>query len=370
MSRRTHAVAHLLSGDLWAGAESQAYHLIRALHRNGSYRLRALLLNEGLLASRLRRIGIPVEVAAEKGTSPFSLVRRVRAVLRRWSPSIVHSHGYKENILASLAMPVLRGRGLVRTQHGSPYPGGRPTVRLYYAMDRWFARRHFPFTIAVSEGIAGELGRFLPPKRIILVRNGIRLDDSIENGPDDFPFPGDPFIVLAVGRLAPEKRFDRLIDAVSSLLPKHPDLRLVLVGDGPERFALEERASRLLAGRVWFAGFREETGRFFRRADLFVLSSDREGLPMTLLEAFAWSLPVVSTPAGGIPELVRQGETGFLADDRSVAALAGAIEKVLVDREGAEEMGRAGRRLVEEEYSIDRVASGTETIYKMLEDGR
>ena len=91
---------------------------------------------------------------------------------------------------------------------------------------------------------------------------------------------------------------------------------------------------------------------------------------MTLLEAFARSLPVVSTPVGGIPELVRQGETGFLADDRSVTALAAAIGKVLADREGAREMGRAGRRLVEEEHSIDRVASGTESIYRMMEIDR
>lgn len=368
MSGGTGTVLHVLSGDQWAGAEVQACHLMVALARRGRYRPGALLLNDGLPARRLREAGVPVSIADERGRSFLSLIRDIRREARRERPSIVHGHGYKENLLVWLAtrdLPIPR----IRTQHGTPFPEGPARHRFHYTLDRWAARRAFRFTIAVSAGVAAELGRFLPAGRIVLVRNGIPEPPEGE-GPVEIPLSGDAPVLLSAGRLSPEKRFDRLIDAAEVLSAEFPSLRLVLVGEGPERPALERRARHLLGERALFAGFRDPIGPWIRRATVYALSSDREGLPMSLLEALARGAAVAAVPVGGVPEVVRPGETGLLAERVDAEALARSIALLLRDRDLRERLGAEGRDLVRREYSIDGTAEETEAVYALAEGER
>ncbi|MFH1279728.1 MAG: glycosyltransferase [Candidatus Eisenbacteria bacterium] len=368
MSAGHPTVLHFLSGDQWAGAEVQACHLMAALAARGRYRPRAILLCDGLPARRLRESGIPVAVIDEGGRSFLSLVREARALVRDWSPSLVHGHGYKENLLAWLSsrgLPVKR----VRTQHGTPYPEGSFRHRLHYRLDRAAARRAFVFTIAVSEGVAAEVGRFLPAEKIVLVRNGVPAPPEEETAPEASLPRGAPAVV-SVGRLSAEKRFDRLIDAVARLTDEFPELRLVLVGDGPERAPLEDRARELLGGRATFTGFQESIGPWIRRGTVYALSSDREGMPMSVLEALARGAAVAAVPVGGVPEVVRTGRTGVLAEAVSAPALADAIAVLLRDPDLRARVGGEGRELVRREFSIDRTAGETEAVYALAEGAR
>ncbi|MBN1826812.1 MAG: glycosyltransferase [Candidatus Eisenbacteria bacterium] len=355
--------AHLLSGDLWGGAEAQVFHLIGALLRGGRWEARVILLNDGLAAERLRRAGTRVRVLPERGRSFLSLLRDCGRILREWNPRIVHSHGYKENLLAGFAARPLRGCARIRTQHGSPYPGGRFPYTAYYRVDRFLAPRLCERAIAVSGAVAEEMRRFLPMEKIATVRNGIPLPEEAGGAPPP-ENPGPGRWIVSCGRLSPEKRFDRLIDAVARLAEEGIDARLLLVGDGPERGALERIAGEIAPGRVRFAGFREEPAPLLGGAEIFALSSEREGLPMTLLEALALGLPAVVPRVGGMAEVIRDGETGLLVPPGDGPALAAAIARLLRDDSLRGRIGAAGKEAVRREYGVDRTARETERVYE------
>jgi glycosyltransferase involved in cell wall biosynthesis len=356
-------VLHLLSGDLWAGAEVQASHLLEALKRRGHFAPSALLFNEGTLAERLRRSGVDVSVRSEKEGGALALARAASRRIDAGGASLVHSHGYKEDFVAFLATRGGLSLPLLRTQHGSAYPGGAFPYTFYYSLDRFLARRFFRRTIAVSAAVNEELARFLPESKRALVRNGIPIPGGPPPAGPDLPLSPGTRLVASAGRLSPEKRFDRLIDAVALARREIPELRLLLVGDGPERSALESRAAERAGGAVHFAGFREDSTAWIARAEVFVLSSDREGLPISLLEAMALGVPVVATAVGGVPELVRSGETGLLALAPTAEGIAEPLVRLLRDPALRARLGEAGREAVRREYDVERTAEETERLY-------
>lgn len=161
--------------------------------------------------------------------------------------------------------------------------------------------------------------------------------------------------LVFVGRLAAVKGVAMLLRAVAELAPSHPDLRLTLIGDGPERADLEALSRNLgVAGRVTFAGARtqEEVAETLGTTNLFVLPSFAEGVPVVLMEAMASRLPVVTTRIAGIPELVEDGVSGRLVPPGNLEALSDAIAAVLADPPRARAMGEAGRAKVEAEFDI------------------
>lgn len=161
--------------------------------------------------------------------------------------------------------------------------------------------------------------------------------------------------LVFVGRLAAVKGVAVLIRAVATLAPDHPGLRLTLIGDGPERAGLERLARETGAtDRIVFAGpkTQAEVAEALAIADLFVLPSFAEGVPVVLMEAMASSLPVVATRIAGIPELVEDGVSGLLVPPGDEASLVGAITELLADTERARSMGAAGRRIVEADFDI------------------
>ncbi|MBS0123384.1 glycosyltransferase family 4 protein [Thetidibacter halocola] len=162
--------------------------------------------------------------------------------------------------------------------------------------------------------------------------------------------PHDGCHVLFVGRLAGVKGVPVLLDALGRIAPDHPGLRVTLIGDGPDRAALERQAQGL---PVTFTGYRsqEEVAQALASADLFVLPSFAEGLPVVLMEALAAGVPVVTTQIAGVPELVTPGETGWLVPPGDAAALADAMARALADPERRRVMGKQGRVVVDAEFN-------------------
>jgi glycosyltransferase involved in cell wall biosynthesis len=166
-----------------------------------------------------------------------------------------------------------------------------------------------------------------------------------------------------VARLAPEKDIGTLIRAFQILVPKFSDVELVVVGDGVERKKLEALA---LGANVRFLGSRDDIPELMRSFDVFVLASLTEGISLTLLEAMAASKPIVATNVGGNPEVVVDGVTGFLVPSQDPQAMADKILLLLNDPQLAQRMGIAGRRRVEQNFSLERMTDEYEKVYRAV----
>lgn len=172
--------------------------------------------------------------------------------------------------------------------------------------------------------------------------------------------------VLFVGRLDPVKGVPLLLEAFAALRPGFPDARLALVGDGPARAALEAQAARLGLGEaVEFLGYRsqDEVARLLDEADMLVLPSFAEGLPVVLMEALASRIPVIASAVAGVPELVEDGVSGFVVPAGDIAALTERLGRLLGDPELCHRMGEAGRAKVEAEFDIEREAGRLASLF-------
>jgi glycosyltransferase involved in cell wall biosynthesis len=170
-------------------------------------------------------------------------------------------------------------------------------------------------------------------------------------------------LVLTVARLDAQKGIPVLLDAVASV----PDAAFVVAGDGPDRAALEARAVSLgLADRVRFLGHRRDVASLLAAADVLVLPSLYEGLPLSVLEAMIAGVPVIATAVGGTDEVVRDGETGTLVPPGDASALAAAIRRVLGDRERSSRLADAARALVAREHSVEAMVASVSRLYETL----
>ncbi len=245
-----------------------------------------------------------------------------------------------------LALPFVFGRKrlpLVFHQHGSAnpvlfssYPWGRFFLfRWFFDLTLGIVYRRAEWIVAVDEGSAEQARRHGAGDRVTVLRNAVDANYFFPNTVkrdqrrSELGLGEGEHLVLVSGRLEEVKRIDRAIRAVSLLASAGCTCKLMIVGEGTERGALEELAKQVgLSDRVLFLGRRlhREMPDLYNAADALLLTSEREGTPMVILEALASGTPVVATPVGGVPDLIRNGENGFLADDESVTRIAAALE--------------------------------------------
>ena len=272
-------------------------------------------------------------------------------LFRRERPAVVHANSSKAGVLGRLAAVAARVPVRLFTVHGWAFRAHRGLVARAYL---WADRLACPLTtttICVAEGDreSGLRARTCRGSRTVVIRNGVDLDRPRRTPPPS----ARPCTVVSVGRLRHPKDFATLVRAMAALAPGTARLRIV--GDGPDRSAVASEIAGLgLDHAVELLGTRDDVGDLLADADLFVLSSESEGLPMSVLEAMAAGLPVVASAVGGVPELVRDGETGTLVPPGDSRALAVAIERLAADPALRERMGAAGHRRAEREFSLDR----------------
>ena len=181
---------------------------------------------------------------------------------------------------------------------------------------------------------------------------------------DEFGIPHDHQIIVNVARLVPQKGHKYLIDAAKIVLSNHDKVTLLIVGDGDLKEQLLLRADKVgVSERCVFAGHRSDVARILNACDIFVMPSLFEGLCMAVMEAFAARLPVVATPVGGIPSTVIDDETGILVPLRNATKLAEALIRVLDNPTQAEEMGLMGKKRIDTKFSLEKMVSGTESVY-------
>ena len=229
--------------------------------------------------------------------------------------------------------------------------------------------REVEWLTGVSEDVVAD-ARSLDPSvegRISMIRNGVVTPPLAP-----VPVPDGPPAFLAIGRLVRQKAFHRAIDAIAALAPKHPDIRLTIVGVGALRDALEGQAAELgVAEHVHFAGevAHDDIPALLSRHIALVMPSRFEGLPLVALEAAWMGRPVVGTAAPGLALAVVEGETGILVDRADRGALAAAMEELVLDRDLARRLGAGARRLAESEWSLAACVDGYEAIYERLVRG-
>ena len=170
-----------------------------------------------------------------------------------------------------------------------------------------------------------------------------------------------------VGRMTAVKRTDDVLRAFRGLLDRGVDAYLCLVGDGPDRAGLERLAHELgVSRRCRFAGYQDDVGRFYKAIDVLLLPSANEGTPVSVIEALAAGRPAVATRVGGTPDVVRDGEDGFLVEVGDIASLAGRLAELAADPRRRTRMGAAGRERVLERYGVRRLVEDTDRLYRTL----
>jgi glycosyltransferase involved in cell wall biosynthesis len=304
---------------------------------------------------------------------------RVARIIRRVRPDVVHTHTAKAGaigrVAALLARP-WRRPVVVHTFHGhvlQGYFGGVGTL-LFRAIETLLARATDRL-VAVSPEVRDELValRVAPARKFSVVRLGIELEPRVRfDGDQDevrrrHGITAEKFVVGWFGRMTAVKRTDDLLTMLAGLRERRVDALLLLVGDGDDRERLEQRAHDLgLARSCLFVGYQEDVAPWYAICDAVVLTSASEGTPVTIIEALAAGRPVVATKVGGVPDVVDDGETGFLVRPRDTHALAERLEILARDPDRRAAMGAAGRARVLERYAVDRLVDDVDALYREL----
>ncbi len=323
---------------------------------------------DGWLAGRCRESNVPLTVLAGRRTGdqlPLA-AWRLAQVLRQAGPAVLHTQAHYSGLVGRAAV-LLSGRHacLVSTLHDIIVGDDRLGMKLVYWLD-WTTYGCNRATAAVSEHLAGAIrARGVRVHHLEVVRNGIPMRSGGGGGVRTRAAGALP-VVGFVGRLSPEKNCAALIHAAALLVRQRGStFRLVILGDGPERAALEGLARTLgVASLTAFEGTRSDTDAYYAQMDVVAVPSLREGLPLVVLEAMRLGLLVVASRTGGMPEVITHGESGILVPPGDVAALAEAIGLGLDDPALRNRLGEAGRRRVEEVCSIDGMVERTITMYR------
>jgi glycosyltransferase involved in cell wall biosynthesis len=360
------AICHVLWSVELGGAERVVLDLAK-VQRAAGHRIMVVTLSnlDGALAGELAGVVDTLDSVAKRADG-IDLTLPVR--LARWFSAhrveVVHTHNELPLIYAAPAGKLARA-AVVHSKHGIV-----PVRRRAHWLRRAAAQATDLF-VAVSEATAetARANRECAPGKLRVVINGTDL--SRFPAPEgartairrELGIPQDARVVITIGRLVKEKNHPLLLRAVARLLRE--DRRLVLVGDGPLRDDLRARLEGLPGGRyVHLTGARRDVAALLASADAFVLSSDSEGLPIGLLEAWAAGLPVVSTAVGGISRAMRSEETGLLVPAGDERALAAALQRVFEGDPALGPMAERGRAHALRTYSAERMADAYFALYQ------
>jgi glycosyltransferase involved in cell wall biosynthesis len=286
----------------------------------------------------------------------MEVIPHVREVIREGRVDIVHAHLTSAELLAAMATPL--GIPIIASRRGRT-PGFED--RTWFRTVQWLTHRRVALMLTNSDELASfTLRRDGSAPPLAVVPNGVDLERFAPA-----PLPLEPIVVM-VANLIHYKRHDLFLRALAAVSAVIPYARAILVGDGPERPALERLASEL-GVKVEFAGRVADVRPFFERARVVALTSDHEGLPNALLEAMAMGRPVVARAVGGVGELVRDGREGWLTGS-DVETIADRLVRALTPGEGQTTMSAAARQRAEA-YSWELVVGRTEDLYRRVAGG-
>ena len=371
-------VAHVIYRLDTGGLENGLVNLINRLPAD-RYRHQVICLTDYTdFSRRIARDDVELVALRKRPGHDWRTYRALYRHFRRWHPDIVHSRNLaalEAQLPAWLAGVPVRVHG----EHGRDMSDPDGSNRKYN-LQRRLLRPFVQHYVALSGELEDYLQRRIavPPARISRILNGVdteRFAPGTDRGVLPPGFAGeDDLVIGTVGRLDPVKGQATLVRAFIELVARLPGqgdrLRLMLVGDGPDRAGLEALLQDSpLKEQVWFAGTRDDIPACLGAMDIFVLPSLAEGISNTIMEAMASGLPVVATAVGGNAELVQAGETGELVPREDPAAMAEALAGLVRDPARRRAQGAAGRRRAETRFSLVRMVDRYDAVYRRLVDG-
>jgi len=359
-------ILHVETGRHYLGGPQQVVYLINALRERGHDNTLVCPPESGIDGSA-RQAGIRVQNLFCAGDLDLPFAYRLSQFLKETCPDIVHCHSRRgADILGGLAATLADIPAVVSRRVDSL------EMRLMAAL------RYKPFAkiIAISEAIAAVLrDRDIDSNRIAVIRSAVDAQ-AFAKQPDcailerEFGVTDDMFTMAAAGQLIPRKGHRYLLQAVADLVHSHPPFRLIVFGDGYLNNQLRSQASSLgLGDVVQFAGFRDNLDEYIGCFDLFVHPALAEGLGVAALKAAAAGVPVVGFDAGGLSEAVEHGKTGLLVPAQDVDELRIAIATLMDDEPLRLRLGAAGRKRMQNEFSIDTMADNHVTLYESVLNG-
>lgn len=326
--KRPITVTHIISGDLWAGAEVQVYNLCKALNGSDEVAVTAVVFNRGILHDKLVDLGIPVTLADENSEGPLGIARLIAGHCRSQSTDIVHTHGFKENVLGILGKELARVRYSVRTVHGNPetaFSVRKPHKWAISQLDIWLGRLRQQAVIAVSSQLETSLQKVFPGK-VRKIYNFIDLSELQQITQPQKNKRSTQITLGLVGRLVPVKRADIFIRVIHLLNDRGYQCKGVIIGSGPLEEDLKLLAKSLGSSElVEFQGFVNPAVGEIAKLDALVMPSDHEGLPMTLLETAGLAIPVIAHNVGGIPEVIGGWKYGIMVEQHNPEGYTNAI---------------------------------------------
>lgn len=365
-------VIHLIGGGDTGGAKTHVLHLLRELNRSIDAQL--ICFRRGEFSEDAQKMGIPIHVI-ESG-NPLIGLRELRKLLEGRKVDIIHCHGARGNLMGNLLKHFIKAP-VVTTVHSDYRLDylGRPVARLSYGTTNLVALRRMNYYIGVSDNITELLiERNFHVDRIENIHNGIDFTTPIDCVPrEEFlrsigmePEPGD-VVAGIVARLSPVKDIPTLLRAMKLACEQEPRLKLAIAGDGEDKEKLIELTRELgLSGRVCFAGWVKDVNSFFGAIDIALLTSLSEGFPYSLTEGARMRRATISTNVGGIPALIKDGETGILFAPRDVEALAGHLIDLARDPDRRRELGDQLYEKARAEYSIESMVQRQLEIYRRI----
>lgn len=339
-------VIHLISGGDSGGAKTHVLSLLSELNKSITADLVCFM--SGAFSEEAAALGIPLTVFDHNFADS---VRRVREMVKRGDYDLIHCHGSRANLIGAMVKPAC-GLPVISTVHSDyrlDYMGRPGAAMTYGRMNAWALRR-LDYRVCVSDEMRRILiNRGFTPNRLFAIYNGIDFSKSPEKtdrakyfADIGCPFPTDAVIAGIAARLDPVKDVGTLIRGFAIAREKCPALRLMIAGDGMEMESLKALAKELgVSGDVFFAGWVKDMPRFYGALDINTLTSVSETFPYAITEGARAHLPTVSSAVGGVPMLVRQGETGLLFEPGDTEALGEALVKLASDGELRRKMGAA-----------------------------
>ncbi len=365
-------IVHIIKATGIAGAEQHLITMLPELDQR-NFDICIIVLTEpkkpaDKLFLALEQAGVTSErMIINSHVDPSLVVRLVRR-LRGLDPSIVHTHLIHADLYGTIAARIAGVRAIISSRHNDdPFRSNWPLSILLRLVNRYTNR-----FIAISDRVRVFTieNEKVPASVVDTVYYGLPVyehdEGQVVDARTEFGLSKGPLLVCAA-RLTEQKGHKWLLKAFKSVIDQFPEASLLLLGDGPLREHLEDTVINLgISNHVRFAGWRTDVMEILPSTDLFVLASEWEGLGLVLLEAMSLSLSIVATEVGGIPEVVVDGETGWLVQSKDSDALAGSILAALRSPNKMLECGRMGKLRVQNIFSVEKMIIDTEKIYNLL----
>lgn len=359
---------HIDTAKTWRGGQSQVRYTVLGLREMG-HRVVLVAQPDGELLKRMSE-GMDLIPLGPRNEVDLAAAWRLSRVLKKMSPAIIHAHDPHAVSMAATALSIATP---------SPRPKLVASRRIEFrighnSFSRWKYSQvdHF---LAVSAAVRDRLvADGIPAKKISIVHDGVDIERVVNlphgNVHAALYLPTHSPVVGTIGALVAQKAQRHLVDAAAIVAREVPDVRFVILGEGELRPALEEQIKHLhLTRHVFLAGFRPDVLELLKDFDVFALSSIQEGLCTSLIDAMAASKPAVATAVGGVPEVIADGETGFLVPAKDDKALAAKIVTLLKDEGLRRRMGAAALVRARQHFTVERLVMGTADAYESVVAG-